>query len=429
MSRKLSLVLGPLLLLLALASGCRNAGGGTNNPTNRPDAGGSTTLTCTQTSDCGGAGVCVAGLCQSVKSCQMDSDCASDGKVCHASRFYCVECDGRPGQCAAGSTCQSDFTCAVLTAPDAGVSPCSGTCADRSECGQDEVCSADGECCPPPSRCRSPNDCPASQPECNGATGQCFGGAGCFQDADCEQETACTGGRCFCDIQGAPPGTCRQRPDECQTDADCFDNGTFIQKFCTVANPPKRCADAPSCSTDNDCSSYGLVCDTAAGSPSMGYCQNGLPCTVGGNECPVGQTCVNNVCVGENCLNKPSLCTANETCDPVTAMCVPNNTGTCTQDTDCQAGYYCNTSSSTCQVGCRDNTECPGGVCNAAHQCEYPMGQFCGPCTTDADCPGGARCVNNPFTGNTCYEQCSTILMQPCSDPNASCIFGNCSCL
>jgi hypothetical protein len=306
---------------------------------------------------------------------------------------------------------------------------CSGSCTTRADCGQDQVCSAAGSCCPPPSRCRSPDDCPASQPECNGASGQCFGGSGCFQDADCETEAACTGGRCFCDIQGAPPGTCRQRPDECQADADCFVNGAFAAKFCTVANPPKRCADAPSCARDADCASFGLVCDTMAGSPSMGFCQNGQACTAGGGECPQGRICQNNVCVAQTCVNTPSLCGANETCDPVTAMCVPNNTGTCTQDSECQAGYYCDTSSSTCRVGCRDNSECPGGICNASHQCEFPMGQFCGPCATDTDCPGGGRCVDVLGTGGKCYEQCSSLLMQPCSDPNDACIFGNCSCL
>jgi len=428
-----SALISSLFAVLLMGAGCRNAANssnnsGNNNATNM-DAGPVTT-TCTKTADCGGTGVCVGGICQSVMSCQMDDQCASAGQVCHAARFYCVECDGRPGQCAQGQTCQSDFTCVAINTgtPDAGVNPCSGTCATRDECAVDQVCSAGGECCPPPARCLSPNDCPASTPECNGATGQCFGGSGCFQDGDCESESACTGGRCFCDIQGAPPGVCRQRPDECQTDMDCFDNGAFVNKFCTIANPPRRCVDAPTCVSDADCVANGLVCDTQAGSPSMGYCQNGMPCPMG-TECGAGQVCQAGVCVGENCQNNPALCGANETCDPVTLMCVPNQGGTCTQDTDCQAGYYCNTSSSTCQVGCRDNTECPGGVCNASNQCEYPTGQFCGPCMVDTDCPAGARCVDNPFTGKICYEQCSSLLMQPCSDPNDSCILGNCSCL
>lgn len=421
----------PLFFALALAgSACRNAATPTNNsnPNPRPDAG-PTTTTCTTQSDCAGVGVCIAGICQSVTACQTDDDCSMAGQICHQSRFYCVECDGRSGQCGMDEYCNQEFTCqAFASQPDAGVNPCNGTCSTRNECAVDEVCRM-GECCPPPDRCRSPQDCPAATPECNGQTGQCFGGSGCFQDADCESEAACTGGRCFCDIQGAPPGTCRQRPDECQSDMDCFDmGGNFVGKFCTINTPPKRCIDAPTCASDADCASEGLVCDLEMGSPSNGYCQNGTPCPMG-NECQGGQVCVNGVCVAENCQNNPGLCGPNETCDPVTLTCVPAMGGSCTMDTDCQAGYYCNLATSTCEIGCRDDTECPGGVCNAQNMCEYPMGGFCGPCMQDSDCPAGARCVDNPFTGPTCYEQCSTLLMQPCSDASASCILGNCSCL
>ncbi len=422
----------PLMILLSGAAvGCRNAGDiGTNNGTQPPADAGPTTTTCTKTVDCGGTGVCVGGICQSVMSCQMDDECAGGGQVCHNARFYCVECDGRPGQCAAGQTCQADFTCVAISTgtPDAGMNECSGTCTDRDGCAVDQVCSAGGECCPPPNRCRSPNDCPASAPMCNGATGQCFGGSGCFQDGDCEMESACTGGRCFCDIVGAPPGVCRQRPDECQGDMDCWDMGAFVNKFCTTATPPKRCIDAPTCAGDADCISFGLVCDNQPGSPSMGYCQNGMPCPMG-NECVSGQVCQAGVCVGENCQNTPSLCSGTDTCDPVTLMCVPATGGSCTLDSECQAGYYCNTSASTCEVGCRDNTECTGGICNASHMCEYPSGQFCGPCMTDMDCAAGATCYDSPITGKSCRESCSNLLMQPCSDPSKTCFFGKCSCL
>lgn len=420
-----------IFVLFLAATGCRNAGGGGgNNPPPTGNDAGPTSTTCTSTPDCGGSGVCVAGVCQTVTVCQADEDCAGEGRVCHTTRLFCVECDGRSGQCGANETCQFDFTCAPIqtSTPDAGTSECSGSCTTRDECASDQVCSMGGECCPPPSRCRSPADCPASEPECNGATGQCFGGGGCFTDADCETDPACTGGRCTCEIGMAPPGVCRQRQAECASDMDCWEMGAFAGKFCTINNPPARCVDAPTCTSDANCAAEGLICDLDAASPSNGYCQNGIPCP-NGTECPMGQVCDAGRCIAENCANNPALCGPNETCDPVSLMCVPQSGGSCTQDTDCQAGYYCNTSSSTCEVGCRDNSECPGGICNAQNQCEYPTGQFCGPCMSDADCPAGGRCVDNPFTGPTCYEQCSSLLMQPCSDPNDSCIFGNCSCL
>lgn len=412
------------------ATGCRdvqNTGVPPNTP--RPDAGEVETRTCVTTVDCGGTGVCVAGLCQAVSSCTNDNDCAGEGRVCHQQRFFCVQCDGRSSQCPTGQTCQFDFTCVdIAGGRDAGTSACSGSCTDRTQCSDEQVCRM-GECCPPPNRCTSPTDCPMSTPECNGATGQCFGGDGCFDDTECETRPGCSVGACFCQIgAGGPPGVCRVRANECNTDMDCWENGAYAGKFCTLQNPPRRCVNAPGCTRDADCAAAGLVCDTTAGSPSQNKCVNGQTCSTAAN-CGAGQACVNNVCVAQNCQNTPSLCAANETCDPVMLTCVPNQGGMCTTDTNCQAGYWCN--AGTCQVGCRDNSECPGGVCNAAHMCEFAQGGVCGTCVTDNDCPAGARCVDNPFLGmSKCYEQCSGILNIPCTiNPAASCIFGNCSCL
>src|SRR5688500_571095 len=206
------------LLLLLLCGACRESG----VPFVPKADSGFEMRPCNITMDCAGAGICVAGLCQQVRSCTTDDDCAADGQVCHANRFYCVECDGtHPGECQPNFTCQFDFTCVMIgNSADSGVSECSGSCTDRSECGTDDVCK-NNTCCPPPSRCFSPADCPVSQPECNGATGECFGGDGCFDDDDCDGKPGCTAGACRCDIQTAPPGTCRVREDECQNDVDC----------------------------------------------------------------------------------------------------------------------------------------------------------------------------------------------------------------
>ncbi len=414
-----------LLWAAALAgSGCRGQGGVPFVPKN--DAG-TETILCSTTTDCGGQGICVAGICQQVRSCQTDDECADDGKVCHSNRFYCVECDGmHAGECPANYTCQFDFTCVMVGgSPDAGTNACSGSCTDRSECGTDNVCK-NNSCCPPPARCLSPADCPVSAPECNGATGECFGGDGCFADNDCNDQPGCAGGVCKCDIPQTPPGTCRLRQDECQSDEDCKMNGAYVGMFCSINTPPKRCLPAPNCTSDTQCQNDGLVCDLAPGSESNGKCVNGSPCTPGGGECNAStQTCVNNVCVAKNCNNTPALCTAGQTCDPGSGQCVSS---ACTGDTDCQGGFWCNTAMSPpmCEVGCRDNSECNGGVCDASHRCQGTMNGLCGGCTDDTQCPAGARCVD--ATG-LCHETCSTITGQMCSDPNRQCIFGNCSCL
>ena len=419
------------LCLGALFVGCRDQGG---TPVNRNDSG-VTIRTCTTSSECNGEGVCVAGVCTQVTNCDDDTECSADGKICHQSRKFCVECDGRAGQCGAGKTCQFDFTCVdIASNPDAGpadAAACTGTCTDRTQCANDLVCKV-GACCPPPSRCRSPEDCPTDRPECNGATGQCFGGgAGCFNDPDCESRPGCAGGACTCDIQGAPPGVCRARPDECQADQDCWTGGTFNQKYCLISSSPKTCQNTVACTGDTQCAALGLVCDTQAGSPSNGYCINGVPCPLG-TECTPTQICETGRCVSKNCINTPSLCAINEICNTTTLTCQP--AGGCASDTECQAGYYCNLTSNpgTCAPGCRDAADCPGGVCNAAHTCEFATGGLCGSCATDAECPAGATCrelVTSPGT-KKCYESCNAITGQDCVlNPAAACIILICSCL
>lgn len=415
----------PALLVLALTSSCREQGG---TFVTMPDAG-EALLTCNTTTDCGGRGICVSGVCEAVTGCTTDDECASEGKVCHSRRFYCVECDGtHAGECPSGQTCQFDFTCVMIgsSPTDAGVSACSGSCTDRAMCARDQVCRG-GECCTPPARCTSPQDCPVAQPECNGATGRCFGGDGCNIDADCSAQMGCQAGACFCEIQGAPPGICRVRPDECNSDADCKENGVYVGKFCTLTSPPKRCLNAPSCNTDAECAQSSLICDLTQGSPSRNKCVNGTLCP-NRNECnPTTQACISGVCVQKNCINTPSECASNETCDPSSGRCVASSGGPCSQDSNCAADHWCNTSvnQGACQLGCRDNGGCPGGVCNAQHQCEGPSGGICGPCASDTDCPAGTNCIE---ALGACYEPCSTVAMQACSNPMAQCIFGNCSC-
>jgi hypothetical protein len=410
------------LFLLILLGACRESG----IPfVPNPDTG-VEMRACNTTNDCAGQGICVAGLCQQVRSCQNDDECASEGQVCHSNRFYCVECDGRSAdQCPENFTCQFDFTCVMIgNAPDAGTDTCSGSCTDRTECGPDNVCQ-NNTCCPPPARCFSVADCPVSAPQCNGATGECFGGASCFDDDDCNDQPGCAGGACECNIPTTPPGTCRARQDECQSDADCRMNGAYVGKFCTITMPPKRCLDAPNCVSDAQCQNDGLICDLMPGSDSNGRCINGAPCTPGGNECNAAtQACVNNVCVAKNCLNTPTLCVSGETCDPNTGQCIQ---ASCTMNTDCQPGFYCNTvlNPAMCEVGCRDNSECNGGVCDAGHRCQGGMGGLCTSCTDDSMCPAGARCVD--ATGQ-CHEICSMITGQMCTDTARQCVFGNCTC-
>lgn len=427
--------ISPSTLVLAaalLATACRDQPPSFGN---RDATAGADVTTCSRREDCGGLGICVNGLCEAVTPCQNDNECTAQGKVCHSTRGYCVECDGRhAGECQQGYTCQFDFTCAPLGGPsDGGVSDagqCSGQCADRTECGAGLVC-RNNSCCPPPARCQSINDCPANRPECNGATGECFGGDSCTNDNECANKPGCEGGACFCDQPGAgQPGECRARPDECQNDQDCYANGMYDGKFCSVQASPRLCLPAPNCTSDAQCSSSGLVCDLNAGSPSNGRCVNGTPCP-NGNECnPTTQVCTGGVCAAKNCINTPNFCMANETCDQATGACVPVQMGNCTTDTQCQSGFYCNTTTNMCTAGCRDSSECSGGVCDANHRCVQPTGSVCGPCTTNNDCPMGTECLMHSFRQEMlCYERCNAFQGVDCMiNPMAACFITRCAC-
>jgi hypothetical protein len=376
----------------------------------------------------------VGGVCEAVTPCQDDNACTASGKVCHTTRGYCVQCDGRhTNECPAGTTCQFDFTCAALTAGDGGVSDggsCSGQCTDRTMCGTDQVCRG-GACCPPPARCVSINDCPVNRPECNGATGECFGGDSCIQDMECDGKPGCAPGACFCDAPAVgQPGECRARPDECQDDMGCWQNGAYAGKVCTVQASPRRCVDAPNCTGDVACASLGLVCDLVMASPSYQRCVNGTPCP-NGNECnPSTQACVDMVCVGKNCNNTPNFCMANERCDMATGTCLPLMSGTCTTDGMCNPGFWCNTAVNMCELGCRDSSECSGGVCDANHRCQQPTGNVCGPCTSDADCPAGTNCRPHSIRSEMlCYEACNAFAGEDCMlNPNAVCFALRCAC-
>jgi hypothetical protein len=411
------------------AVSCRDVQNGSRQT--HPDAS-NVHLSCSTTADCNGHGICMNGVCEAVKSCMKDSDCAPMMEVCHSSRFYCVQCDGtHPNECPQGQTCQFDFTCVMIGVgnPDGGpvmngdaaMMTCGSTCMDRTSCTRDEVCT-NGHCCTPPPRCFSDTDCPASRPSCSTMTGECIGGATCNMDTDCDGQSGCAPGACMCSMM-----TCVTKPDQCASDTDCRVGGAYVGKFCTVQNPPRRCVTSPSCTTDNDCTQAGsgLQCDLRMGSDSINHCVNGTPCPMG-NECNTMQTCVNHVCVAKNCVNTPNLCPAGQHCDQASAMCLPNTGGMCMQDTDCMTGYYCNTfmTPSLCEAGCRSNADCMGGVCDASHTCQTGMGGVCGPCMTDAQCPAGTHCLSGL---GLCYQPCAAGMT--CTlRPGAMCVLGNCTC-
>jgi hypothetical protein len=381
-------------------------------------------ISCMENTDCPPANLCENGFCSPVISCNADEDCAAVGKVCHSTRGFCVQCDGKhENECPQGQTCQFDFTCVSIGGADAGTGPeCQGACTTRDECMDTLVCNG-GSCCPPPSRCTKNEDCPTSKPDCNVASGFCFGGDSCNSDVDCVGKPGCPGSTCECDLT-TQPGICHPREDECQNDQDCFVMNTYDGKYCDLRQTPKLCLESRQCMDDIDCSFLYLVCDQRMGEASENRCINGMACPMG-SECPPTQTCLDGSCVGQNCVNTPTLCAAMETCNTQTGRCESGGSTSCGVDTDCPQGQYCNTTSMACLAGCRDNSECPmGAICDASHRCVQSAGGLCGPCMDTADCPAGTICG---LFSMLCVERCAS---GSCTlNPQAMCnMFGFCDC-
>jgi hypothetical protein len=158
---------------------------------------------CVFNGECGGAGLCVDGQCQS--ACVESVECAT-GYVC--SRGLCAIAPSGGGECVYnaecdGGVCQNGF--------------CLSRCTDGSACGPSEVCREE--------ICRADT---APQPECR-ATSQCRGAficqdarcrQACVCDADCGMGASCSSGACVPDREASPECT---HSAHCDQDLQCVD--------------------------------------------------------------------------------------------------------------------------------------------------------------------------------------------------------------
>jgi Cys-rich repeat protein len=102
----------------------------------------------------------------------------------------------------------------------------------------------------------------------------------------------------------------------------------------------------------------------------------------------------------------------------------PGTGTTCTSNTQCGSGEYCDFPDQLCRVGCRDNLDCPSGQnCDGTHTCTGGggggSGQFGATCGTDGDCSSPMICGVLTFT---CAEQCTSAAdCVACNATNGSC--------
>ncbi len=255
----------------------------------------------------------------------------------------------------------------------------------------------------------------------------------------------------------------------------------------TKKEPPPE---TNACQTDDACPD-GYYCYVEPGAPS-GVCTTG--CRLDPDDCPEGYTCNQTTHV---CDLVPVRCTADTDCedghwcdvgsgeclegcriserdecqDPeATQFCNQDHQledcpPICQQDTDCDAGYWCDTTvpRGSCRQGCRGPEDCPSEKplcidhkCKVCTDCPEPCnddspdpadrcpgGYFCHPgtqlctptCNNDSDCDEGeVCCVEEEICEfRTCVPRCQTegIYACPqgwtCNEHTGHCMEGMCN--
>lgn len=323
----------------------------------------------------------------------------------------------------AGASCQQDLDCVTGEACDSSANKCEKVCGQDQDCVSGDWCQS-GYCKTKPSgatsgsssgsgstHCTTKTDCATGQVCLQGACLASGAGGACHTESDCTTSSAscvndacsCTNGTCV--VKTGAACTAQTAYSVCATNQFC-DNGT--------------CSSAKTCTQQSDCTAAGLICNG-------GYCKTPQPCSNG--TCPNSFKCTNN-------------------------FCAPDDTGaTCSQDSDCSSGYFCQltggglsggltagtigglgggsggstggTSGGTCQAGCKSNADCPisGETCDTlkTHQCTTGNGGTGGGSGTgasclvdtdcDPDCTSGASVCDIGLFDSTgvCRDRCVSL--------------------
>jgi len=130
--------------------------------------------------------------------------------------------------------------------------------------------------------------------------------------------------------------------------------------------------------------------------------------------CPDGYTTNGTSCRRANCVDTPSLCTANQTCDATTSACklkagCQYSNPACGSDKECNdVTGYCEDKPTGCQYGtynCTAGTSCVNNECktNAAPDNNFPSDNGSG--------TGGAASSAAPSSGMCCLPAAGMILV------------------
>eukprot|EP00736_Rhodelphis_marinus_P000772 Rmarinus@m.18970 len=338
---------------------------------------------------CGDLGSCEAQVDNS-SPCQRDNQCYS---------FYCdpatSTCDFAPvgSYCSTGGYCASSYcdyennVCSLY--------PNDFGCGDHSECTSDycdpttTLC-ADDPCVEP--TCAACADVSSSCSWCVDSSGaeQCVNVekhdmqacteqyttsascpvSGCSSDADCDTSE-------YCDSTS----TCAAKLSDGN---ECTSNAMCASAFCDDSGTSAVCAADPCTATDcGACADASYAC---------AWCKDDLG--------------------SEFCYNE--VITPDQQCAEVATTSSVCPAPSCTLDSDCVSGEYCDNGSCALQAdegaGCGSNSECSTGYCSTAGVCErYPTGFECnshdqcasGYCAYDEGTQSSV-CTDDPCTHSEC---------------------------
>lgn len=343
----------------------------------------------------------LAGSCQELSGCRVNSECTLEGQFCDAESGRCLE--GPPDQlsskCGLASHCPLRTICAGRE--------CIVGCHDDGDCPLGEICYDDG----------------------NGAA-CAFAEGICSEDDYCGYGERCRGNECRRDRRGPYCRGCSRRtglnPEPCEDGRNfCLINSAErggFSRFCGV-----DCSLGQECPNGYGCNYVVILTDDLCTTNAQCQCDRDK-ISFATSTCTITESCLPRNSDGSPATDA-SFCVERGHSD-----CNPGGTGdasclvprgdiagfcTCDDDSDCAAGGVC--------VG----GQCCGGEVDTERRCrvgEARVTGFCS-CATDTDCPrdscdpsrGACAITGNPCTpGN---NDCGPI---PCI--NGGCQIGqNCA--
>ncbi|HIA01061.1 MAG TPA: hypothetical protein EYN66_04015, partial [Myxococcales bacterium] len=328
--------------------------------------------------------------------------------------------DGCFGACFTNDHCQSPYVCVEKKCASLGTT---GAACDEAIdclsgiCNKLICCNSEGNCC------KSDAGCPGYACDDLGY-GPGIYGQKCLDNActiDLTQQTLCGGYNChpskpFCGEVG-----------KCTADTDCYIAGGYICVSGHCKHPSgvgELCEDGGDCKSPLQCDNNPKIC-----------CETGDCCTSSNPHCNGKSFCALGVLYTALC-GETNMCTvqgiaSGSTCSGYQCANAYACKTSCSSDSDCVGGYYCNGSGK-----CIPPDTTGGDACTKSSMCisDYCSNGFC--CTSGECCKNTSNCsaYNNDYcvgdvhVYTTCDDSVCTKKELFCGDVgNFSCNKGACN--